>query len=317
MSYTHLTIEERACIAQFYHKGIKISEIATLIGRNKSTISRELRRNPSRDSGYNPVGAQRKYNKRRKHCRKQSKLAIHNARYEAVVEGLNRYWSPEEIANTLPSDCSISTASIYRALHKGLLPHILKTRLRRYGKQTKKKVKGIFYDFSSVRTISQRDPAVLERSTYGHWELDTVVLRSECGCYLATFVERKSRFLIIVRIENKKATTMSAAIIEAFKKLPKSIVKTLTVDRGLEFTDWRTVEQALDAKVYFCDPYMPSQRGTNENTNGLIRQFFPRRTLLPTVSHEFVAHVQDLINNRPRKILNWSTPAHDLLLHLD
>lgn len=205
---------------------------------------------------------------------------------------------------------SISVCSIYRALDKGLFLKEEKSKLRRYGKQLKrKKPKGICYDFSSVRKISERDTAILDRNTYGHWELDTVVLRPECGCHLATFVERKSRYLYMQKIDNKRAATMSAAIIQSLKHLPPKMLKTLTVDRGLEFTDWHTVEQALNVKVYFCDPYKPHQRGTNENTNGLIRQFFPRKTILPPVTDDFVSSVQFLINNRPRKCLNWYSPA--------
>ena len=102
---------------------------------------------------------------------------------------------------------------------------------------------------------------------------------------------------------------MSHAIIEVFKAIPPKYRKTFTVDRGLEFTDWKRVEKELGVKVYFCDPYSPHQRGTNENTNGLIRQFFPRRTLLPPVTEDFVQHVQFLINHRPRKSLNWTFPA--------
>jgi IS30 family transposase len=318
MSYHHLTIEERSCIALYYKQGLKISEIAELIGRNKSTISRELKRNPSRDYGYNAIGAQRKYNKRRKSC-KRHKVLENQLIYKLVEFGLLQYWSPDEIVNKLPNELSIGVSTIYRAIDDKMFSIETTSKLRRYGKNLKRnsnKSKGVCYDFSNVKTIHERPKAVETREEFGHWELDTVVLRNECGCHIATFVERKTRYAIFVKIANRKAKTMSDAIIEAFKYLPDFAVKTLTVDRGLEFTDWERVEKALNTKVYFCDPYSPWQRGTNENTNGLLRQFFPRRKLLPPVTNKSILFAQNMINNRPRKVLNYSSPYQLFLLHL-
>ena len=311
MSYHHLTIEERACIGVYYKENRKATEIARLLGRDKSTISRELRRNESRDEGYNALGAQRKYHQRRRRCVRPIKLAKNTRLHELVCKGLSNYWSPEQISHTLPKGGSVSYCTIYRAIANKILP---REKLRRYGKQLKhKKAKGVCYDFSGVRTLDQRPPTVDNRNRYGHWELDTVVLRPECGCHLATFVERKSRLLIMRKIPDKKATTMGDVIISAFSSVPAKYRKTFTVDRGLEFTDWRRVEKELNVKVYFCEPYSPNQRGTNENTNGLVRQFFPRRTILPKITDEFVAQVQHLINNRPRKCLRWKSPLQNLL----
>lgn len=309
MSHHHLTIEERACIAIYFKEGKNVTEISELLRRDKSTISRELMRNHSRDEGYNAIGAQRKYNKRRKKCVRTTRLSTDKKLYEIVCAGLEKCWSPEQIVNTLPEGYHISVSTIYRGVDAKLFPKETHKKLRRYGKQLKhKKPKGVCYDFSQVRTISERPFEMYDRSEVGHWELDTVVLRPECGCHLATMVERNKRLLLVKRIENKKATTMSDTIIQAMKDLPKEIRKTLTVDRGLEFTDWKRMEQELDVKVYFCDPYKPYQRGSNENTNGLLRQFFPRRTILPPITDDLVLKVQNLINNRPRKCLNWLSP---------
>lgn len=317
MSYTHLTIEERACIYQYYKNNLKVSEIANLLGRDKSTISRELRRNHSRDEGYNAIGAQRKYNKRRKKC-KRKKILSNTTFYETVKSCLEKYWSPEQISNTLPKEINVSTSTIYRALNNNEFPITVKKKQRRYGKYLKrnKKPKGVAYDFSEVRSIEKRPLSVINRKEFGHWELDSIVLRSECGCHIASFVERKTRYLICCKLENKTAKCMTEVIIKELGKLPSHCVKTLTVDRGLEFTGWKEVEKALRAKVYFCDPYSPHQRGTNENTNGLIRQFFPRRKLLPPVTQQRIKQVQNLINERPRKILNFNTPYQKFLLHL-
>ena len=310
MSYHHLTIEERACIQLFYHKGMGPTEIAKEMKRDKATISREIRRNASRDEGYNAIGAQRKANKRRKGSVRKGKLEAESKLLEKVCEGLSRYWSPEQISNTLPKEMKVSTSTIYRAIRNKIIPQEYCAKLRRYGKMQKRgKSKGKAYDFSEVRTIAQRPKTVDSRSSYGHWELDTLVLRPEVKCHLATFVERKSRSVMIRRIPDKKAATMSDVVIDAFKSLPKKFRKTFTVDRGLEFTDWKRMEKELGVKVYFCDPYSPHQRGSNENTNGLIRQFFPRRSLLPDISPNLVESVQFFINNRPRKCLNWASPS--------
>ena len=317
MSYTHLTIEERACIAVYYKENKTITQIARLLNRHKSTISRELFRNPSRDYGYHPVGAQRKYAARRKSCVRKPILQSNEHLFTMVCEGLSNYWSPEQISNTLPKNNRVCFSTIYRAISKKLIPKEYRVKLRRYGKFLKrsKKKKGVAYDFSSVRSIAQRAAAVEKRNRYGHWELDTLVLRQECGCHLATFVERKSRMVFIRKILDRKAATMSDTIIATLSSLPANMRKTLTVDRGLEFTDWKRIENELNTKVYFCDPYSPHQRGTNENTNGLIRQFFPRRTLLPEVTSQFISQVELLINNRPRKCLKWKSPYQNIPLH--
>lgn len=317
MSYTHLTIEERACIQQYYKNNLKISEIATLLNRNKSTISRKLKRNYSRDEGYNAIGAQRKYKKRRKKCVRE-KIMLNEKIFEKVKSCLEKYWSPEQISNTLSEENYVSTSTIYRALNNNMFPLDVKKKQRRYGKYLKRnrKAKGVAYDFSQVRKINERPLSVMERKEFGHWELDSIVLRPECGCHIASFVERKTRYLICCKLNNKTARCMTEAIIKELGKLPMGSVKTLTVDRGLEFTGWKAVESALKTKVYFCDPYSPHQRGTNENTNGLIRQFFPRRKILPPVTQEGIKEVQKLINHRPRKILDYTTPYQNFLLHL-
>lgn len=315
MNYQHLSTEERACIEEYLIRGLNISEIAKRLQRNKSTISRELRRNRNYKGEYRLIGASRKaaVRKRRERTRKLSRNIV---AYKLVLDGLHRYWSPEEISNTLPKEHFVSTSTIYRAINKGLFPKAEKEKLRRYGKKVKRSDKrGVCYDFSEVRKIGDRPQCVFGREEFGHWELDTVVLWSGANGYLSTMVERKTRFLISVRLKDKKAATMADAIIAELGKLPFGAVKTLTVDRGLEFTDWKRVEEALSTKVYFCDPYKPYQRPTNENTNGLLRQFFPRRK--PASAYPFSLSVATLfLNHRPRKCLSWSSPLSAFLLHL-
>jgi Transposase and inactivated derivatives, IS30 family len=313
MSYHHLTIEERACLYRYYKDGVKQAKIANLLNRSKSCISRELRRNASREEGYNPVGAQRKYNKRRRESVRKGVLETDEKLMEKVKEGLGNYWSPEQIVNTLPEGYHVGISTIYRAVKAKLIPIEYAKKLRRYGKHRTKKKSENMGTYKEVRTYAQRPAHIMDRKQIGHWEMDTIVLRDECGCHLATMVERKQKLLLLRKIADKRAETMADVIIDTMKDLPRRAKKTLTVDRGAEFADWKRVEEQLGVKVYFADPGKPYQRATNENTNGLIRQFFPRRKILPAITDDYVAEVQFLINNRPRKILHWLSPAH--LLH--
>ena len=314
MSYHHLTIEERACIHKYFVDGLKQAEMALLLGRSKSCISRELRRNNSRDEGYNAVGAQRKYNKRRKSCVRGYVLDKNEKLMKKVKNGLSLCWSPEQIVNKLPKKYHVGVSTIYRAVKAKRISIEYAEKLRRFGKNNNKNKQEHKGTYKDVRCIDERPAHIMNRKRLGHWELDTVVLRDECGCHLATMVERKTRGLIVRKIMNKKAGNMADTIIAAMKTLPKRARKTLTVDRGAEFADWWRIETELGVKVYFADPGKPYQRGTNENTNGLLRQFFPRRKILPPITDSYVREVQNLINNRPRKILEWRSP--DSLLHL-
>lgn len=310
MSYYHLTTENRKSIERYYQKGLSITKIAEMIGVHKSTISREFKRNPSRDYGYNAIGAQRKANKRRKNSINKPKLLLDSIAFNIVSERLNLYYSPEQISNTIPKKHYVCTTTIYRAIKNKLFKKETEEKMRRYYKKFKNKgAIPINVGNSAIKNINTRPKSIENRNRIGHWELDTIVLRDECNCHLATFVERKSRYVIIKKISNKTSKTMSDVIIEAFKDMPLTQRRTLTVDNGMEFSDWRKIEEQLSGtKVYYCDPYSPWQRGSNENTNGLIRQFFPRKKILTYITDDFVKLVQDIINFRPRKCLNWKCP---------
>ncbi len=310
MSYYHLTINDRKSIDRLFHQGEKISAIARLLGVHRSTIYRELKRNPSRDHGYNAVGADRKAKKRRKNSVNKPRLVTDKEMHALVEKGLGDFWSPEEISNRLPKKHRVCTTTIYRAIKRNLLPKGLEKNLRHYGKKFKNKnSKPVNITNSELKNIKTRPSHVNKRNRFGHWELDTIVLRQECACHLATLVERKGKTALIRKIPDKKAATMAQTIIAALKDLPLSKRRTITVDNGMEFSDWKTIEAGLPGtKVYYCDPRSPWQRGLNENTNGLIRQFFPRKKLLPPITDEYVAIIQNLLNNRPRKSLNWKSP---------
>lgn len=316
MSYQHLTIEERACIAQYLKNGLNQSQIAALLHRDRSTISREIRRNQNCLGKYTAIGANRKYHARRKAAQPKPKLVTDQELYGRVLVGLQLYFSPEQIINTLLSDNRVSVSTIYRAVSQKLFPKIAAEKLRRYHKKKKKSDKrGTSYDFSKVRTIQERPASVLSKEEFGHWELDTIVLYCGKNGYLAVMVERKTKYTIVLRLPDKKATTMTDAVIAALGQLPDYAVKSLTVDRGLEFTDWERLEKALGTTVYFCDPYSPEQKPIVENTNGLLRQFYPRRK-----NSDFSFDPQlaaALLNCRPRKVLDWRSASNSFLLHLD
>ncbi len=312
MSYYHLTIENRKSIDRFYHQGFSITKIAELVGVHKSTISRELKRNPSRDHGYNAIGAQRKATKRRKNSVNTPFLLQNKEAYTLVLNGLNRFWSPEEISNTMPEELRVCTTTIYRAIKQKLIGTSSAKKLRYYNKKfsSKKSLTKKAKPYE-LKNISTRPNNVEAREEYGHWELDTLVLREECKCHLAVFVERKSRLVIIIKIPNKTAKTMTDSIVAAFEKLPLSLRKTLTVDNGAEFSDWQSIENRLPGTtVYYCNPHSPWQKGAVEKMNGLIRQFFPRKKILPEVTEGYVLEVQNLLNGRPRKSLDWESPAY-------
>lgn len=308
--YSHFTTKERESLLVYVKSGKKNCEIARLMGRSPSTISRELRRNAESREKYSAIQAEENYHRRRKNCVRKQKLA--DPTYAAKVsELLNSYWSPEQIANRLKKEKSkvhISTCTIYRALANGILPPELRKVLRIKGKQRcgghKKSPCG---HLNIEYTIHDRPKTVENRSRTGHWESDTVRGAKWSGC-LATHTERKSRFLIMRKTPDRTAQTFTEATIAAFLLIPADKRKSFTCDHGKEFSMHRELSAKLGCKVYFADPHAPWQRGTNENCNGLIRQFFPKRTSFANVTQEDVDRVALLLNRRPRKSLGWNTP---------
>lgn len=331
--YKHLSIKERESLYLGKNQGKSIRAIAKELGRSPSTVSRELSRNKSGHRPYSPSTAQRRYEKRRKHCGRKPLLS--QAAYQDLIRDLlgQRQWSPEQIDNRLALEnnpLQVSSATIYRALHNGLLDggtlwHKRKCdrcsfHLRRKGKPRKKN--GIQRQQGSlhiVYTIAQRPASANERRELGHWESDTVVGKRG-GARLLTQVDRRSRYLLAAKVPDGTAETVSKAMIEAFRSLPREKVRSITPDRGREFAGHAQVSSALhQVPFYFADPYSPWQRGTNENTNGLLRQYFPKRASLDAVSDDELSRVVDKLNLRPRKCLAWLSPYEvffHTLLHL-
>lgn len=308
MSYKHITINERCCIVEYLNLGWSLSKIAKELNRNKSSISREIKRN-NLNGRYKAHVAQDKYENRRVKCKPHGKIS-NASLVNYVQEKLNNHWSPEQISGRLKLEFNkqiISFSTIYSWLYKGILEHCSVDLLRRKGKSLKpRETRG---KFNIGKTISQRPKDVRKRLDIGHWELDTIVSsRGKSKACLSTFVERKTRLTKIRIMQNRKASTFNEHCIIALGKFGRNNLKSLTVDRGKEFAGYLELENKLDLDVYFADAYSSWQRGTNENTNGLIREFFPKKFDFSTINQNHVDIVEDILNNRPRKCLGYKTP---------
>ena len=309
MNYTHLTIEERCCIRKYYHDGESFRKIAELIGRNVSTVSREIWRNKTYMNckpAYYPKTAQTKCNLRRSYCHRG--MFWNREVLDYIEDKLNQTWSPEQIAKT-PCELKIpSFKTIYRWIYEGYLVKGNVKVLRKKGKTRKRLGNG--GRFTTGKSIRKRDKSVYKRREVGHWEVDTVVSGTgkSKACF-ATFAERKTRYYIAVWMPDRKAASMEKAAVKALGALPPGMVKSITCDRGSEFGNWRNIEEKLKCDVYFADPYCAWQKGTNENSNGLLREFYPKGRNLSHVREKTLKKNLALINARPKKVLGYKAPA--------
>ena len=313
-----LSLAEREEISRAVAKGRSLRWIAGTLGRAPSTVSRELRRNGGQ-AGYRASQADQAAWARA--CRpKTCKLAENRALARLVADKLQAGWSPEQIAgwlkHTYPKDesCRVSHETIYRtlfiqargALKKELLQHLRRTRgMRRSRHHTQKTDNhGRILDAVSIR---ERPATVEDRAVPGHWEGD--LLFGSKRSQVATLVERHTRYVMLVKVDSKDTETVINALIQHAHKLPRELYRSLTWDRGSEMANHKRFTLATDIQVYFCDPYNPWQRGSNENTNGLLRQYFPKGTDLSAYSQTKLNAVARQLNERPRKTLNFETPA--------
>ena len=308
MNYHHLTIEERCCLREYYKKGYSYRKIAELLGRNVSTISRELRRNCSYMNvkpAYYPHTAQKKCNLRRSYCHRGMFWDKEVLGY--IDEKLKETWSPEQISKTPCNLKMPSFKTIYRWIDERYLKSTLKN-LRRKGK-TKKRL-GHGGRFTTGKSIRKRAKSVYKRKEFGHWEADTVVSgQGKSKVCFATLAERMTRYYIAIKIPDRTGKSMADAMIKVFSDLPKGAVKTITCDRGSEFSEWRRIEKELNCDMYFADPYCAWQKGTNENLNGLLREFYPKGRNLSRVSPATLKKNLALINARPKKVLGFNKPV--------
>jgi IS30 family transposase len=314
-----LSLVEREEISRGLAAGLSIRRMARQMGRSPSTVSREVARNSGVRS-YRAQAADEATWKRA--CRpKRCKLSsLPKLRWE-VARQLRQNWSPEQISRRLyaehPHDCEmrVSHETIYQTLFvqaRGVFRKELTEHLRRSGYIRRAKKLQSVQGRSIVDAISIRErPAEVEdRAVPGHWEGD--LLAGGRSTHIATLVERRTRFVILVKIPSKDSVLVAAALARKIRRLPSELRRSLTWDRGTEMASHKQFTVATDVKVYFCDPRSPWQRGSNENTNGLLRQYFPKDDDLSAYSQEHLNKVAAQLNGRPRETLNWKTPAEVL-----
>lgn len=317
MPYKHLNENDRYVISHLHCAGFSFREIGRRINRHHVTVSRELSRNNAKykDTTYwydwtHPEALKRR--RKARHHRRRSNQYLVNY----VEQKIKADWSPETIAEKLkidyPNDKEMraSQETIYRwiyldAKEGGTLYHHLR---RRRNKRRRQARYGSGRRFIPGRvSISERPDIVETRERFGDWEGDTMEGKKSTG-YMATHVERRSRFLIAAKLPDKKAESLTLESGKAFCRIPKEMRKTLTVDNGKEFARFKELENQTGLTVYFADPYSAWQRGTNENTNGLLRQYFPKGTDFRNVTAEELASAVKNLNHRPRKCLGYQSP---------
>jgi IS30 family transposase len=313
-----LTLAEREEISRGIVAHQSARSMARVLGRSASTVSRELSRNGGYDRYRAALADEKAWARARR--RKRCKLADHPQLRAAVAGKLRLSWSPEQIAGWLkrahPADEAyrVSHETIYRSLFvqargvlkKELLGHLRSKRTIRRSRRAGSNgdSRGQITDLVSIR---QRPAAVEDRAVPGHWEGD--LLSGSKNSYIATLVERHTRYVMLAKVANKDTQTVVSALIKQAKKLPNELYQSLTWDRGKELADHRRFTLATDIDVYFCDPQSPWQRGSNENTNGLLRQYFPKGDDLSVYSQAHLNKVARQLNERPRKTLGFETPA--------
>jgi IS30 family transposase len=313
-----LTLAEREEISRAVVAGQSIRSIAATLERAPSTISREIQRNGDRETYRASQADQAAWD--RAHRPKTCKLVENSALAHIVAGKLQMRWSPEQIAgwlkHTYPDDENdqVSHETIYRSLYiqargalkKELVQHLRRTRVMRRSRHHTQKTDN-HGRIKDTISISERPATVEDRAVPGHWEGD--LLCGSGNSQIATLVERHTRYVMLVKVERKDTETVINALIKTARKLPQELYKSLTWDRGSEMADHKRFTLATDIQVYFCDPQNPWQRGTNENTNGLLRQYFPKGTDLSAYSQARLNGVARQLNQRPRKTLNYETPA--------
>lgn len=307
----HLTFDERIVICQMRFDGETQKEIARALGRSPSTICRELKRNRVRGESYLPHKANQAARERQRRPSVISKLAEPRL-YQAVTDKLKENYSPEQISGWLAretKDLRISHQTIYRYLYGLDRSHAFRRAMRRGGRRNRRQMPGFVkqQQLNSV-SIHSRPKSVEKRKEIGHWEMDLMTCHRSSG-HLVTAVERKTGYTLIGRVPTKQSAGVMNRIVQMFEGIDPAKVKTMTFDNGTEFFYHDMLSQAMKVKVYFADPYKSYQRGTNENTNGLIRQYFPKTLDYGYISWQQVAKVQALLNARPRLRLAFQTPA--------
>jgi transposase, IS30 family len=312
-SYSQFTPEDRIMLSALKRKGFTQKDIARELKKNQSSISREFSRNKKPDNKYHADKAQRKTIQRRKEANRQLKRIENDSwlkRY--IVRKLKKYWSPEQIAGRVREKHGVIICheTIYRFIYNQRpdLKKYLRCKKgkyrRRYGTKKREKQRE---EAKKIR-IDKRPGIIEKRGRVGDFEGDTVMGKRGTGA-LVTHVDRKSGYALIDRVAQATAKAISAKTIKRFKKIPKQKKHTITYDNGTEFSGHEMIGRVTKTEIYFAYPYHSWERGTNENTNGLIRQFFPKRSSFKEINQRDTKRVEHLLNTRPRKRLSYLTPA--------
>lgn len=316
LSYTHFTLNERKYLQELLSEGYSMRKAAAFLGRSPSTVSREINRNKTKYTPKKPSDNKYQYNswrantlymvRRRNH--KRWRLQPDTNEWNYIVDALNSFWSPEEIVHRWrlehPDAPVFGVSTIYRAVKRKAFAGISrKTHLRRRGKRIQTR-NANYNSIQPERIIPEWIEAIKNRERIGDWEGDTVYGGVGKG-FLVTQVDRRSRYLRCALLPKRDAVLTKDVIVNILKGFP---VKSISLDNGSEFAEFKAIEKELNTTVYFAEPHKPWQRGTNENTNDLLRFFFPKGFDFRTITQEDLDYVVDLINNRPRKCLGWLSP---------
>ncbi|HLD70042.1 MAG TPA: IS30 family transposase [Candidatus Omnitrophota bacterium] len=311
--HSQLTLDEREKISILKASGKSLREIGVLIGKHASTLSRELKRNSFKAfgfKGYGPARAEISARKRKSKAAKRTRLKNQQIR-DYVTQKLKLFWSPEQIAGRIRLDhpeLSISHEAIYQFIYEddwSLFPFLARKHKRRRLKFNYKKSQG--RSIPGRTWISQRPEAVNQRQEFGHWEADSMVSRANSAS-LHALVERKSRYLKITKIPRNTSGCVRNAVLRRLSPLPKSTRLSITYDNGLENSNHLEINRELKSKSFFCNPYHSWEKGSVENANGLVRRFIPKKTDFQKIPTTEIFQIENLINNRPRKCLNYQTP---------
>lgn len=306
---------ERGQIEALLAQGLNQAQIARQIGRCRSVICRELHRNAAHPNHYSASGAQERYRRVRKDCVPRRRLE-HQPLWRFIIDKIEERWTPEEVAGRLPllypSDprMRISHEALYQAIYGDPRLRFLIKRLAQSRPKRRKRGQGKSRRGPAIPNrvgIEHRPDVVEERSRYGDWEGDLILGAKQQGV-IATLVDRTSRLLRAKKADSKQAEEIAKEIIDALQDMPISWVKTITFDNGTEFARHATMAEALAVDIYFADPYASYQRGTNENTNGLIRRYLPKGTSFKNLTQQQLDQIVEDLNNRPRKCLGYRTP---------
>ena len=319
-SYTQLDYKQRETIAIGREQGLSIRAIARILKRSASTISRELRRNQPGPC-YSCYFAQQRYERRRRFARPAPKLVVGNALFETIAALLGLYWSPQQIAAHLaklhPQEAAlrVSHETIYNVIYaqprgelkRELVSCLRMARAKRWPRSRGQDRRGQMADLLSIHI---RPPEIEDRQLPGHWEGDLIKGLGNASA-VGTLVERTTRLLMLVKLPHPHPAT-AAHVLQAFtdklNAIAQPLRRSLTYDRGKEMAHHQQLTANTGVAVYFCDPHSPWQRGTNENTNGLVRQYLPKGTDLSGYNQDQLDEIADQMNGRPRKTLGWASP---------